>query len=154
MVSASHSLGCSSNGVIDSAGIIIFFLLIGLIAVCFIYNDSLNGLKYNGYILSFAVSIFFLMLFAFYISYKINESGSSKYLSTIIPTTQHHRRAEMANAVSSNCLDNRRHHPPGYSSGPGGVSCTAAAAGTGATSLSSANPCPVPGCNYGKVISN
>lgn len=132
-------------------------MLIGLIAVCFIYNDSLNGLKYNGYILSFAVSIFFLMLFAFYISYKINESGSSKYLSTIIPTSAHQRRPEVANAVSSNCLDNRRHHPPGYTSVSTGGGNTAAGGSSGAggnTSLTSANPCPVPGCNYGKVISN
>lgn len=88
---------------------------------------------YNGYIISFAVVIFFLMLFAFFISYKISEHGSSKYLSTIIPTTQQRRETN-----TSNCIDNRRHH----------------LFNSGNVQGANANPCPVPGCNYGKIISN
>ncbi|KAI2801021.1 hypothetical protein RDWZM_003928 [Blomia tropicalis] len=124
-------------------GIIIFLLLIGIVAICFIYNDSLSDLMYNGYVISFAVVIFFLMLFAFFISYKISEHGSNKYMSTIIPTAQQRRDTNL----SGNCIDNRRHHM---------FNTTTAGAGTGLQGGggANANPCPVPGCNYGKIISN
>ncbi|KPM04578.1 hypothetical protein QR98_0030280 [Sarcoptes scabiei] len=174
-------------------GIIIFFLLIGLVAICFIYNDSLAELMYNGYMITFAVVIFFLMLFAFFISYKISEHGSNKYLSTIIPTTtqqsqSHHQqqssqrstvRRNPSSTTSAtpptttainNCVDNRRHHPHhtvGYGSGTAGNTTTTTggdgssgsggggegSAGSTNVNNPSANPCPVPGCNYGKIIS-
>lgn len=176
-------------------GIIIFFLLIGLVAICFIYNDSFTELMYNGYMITFAVVIFFLMLFAFFISYKISQHGSNKYLSTIIPTTQqqqpppppppthqqqpHHGPPSgqhpcrnpptiASTAASGNCIDNRpRHHPQQTfptgaataGSNPTGTNPATGGAGTAnaantSTTMQSANPCPVPGCNYGKIISN
>lgn len=180
-------------------GIIIFFLLIGLVAICFIYNDSLAELMYNGYMISFAVVIFFLMLFAFFISYKISEHGSSKYLSTIIPTSaslqqqhqqqqqqqhQQHQQQQQQNrrtnqpsttVTSGNCMAttaavdaaNRRQHQPFTTStsntGSGGGSSSATAGNptqqntqqqNTTNQIQNTNPCPVPGCNYGKIISN
>lgn len=118
-------------------GILIFLTLIGIVAICFIYNDSMDQLSkrplYNGFTVSICVVVFFLMLFAFFISYKISEHGSGKYLSTIIPTTQQRRETN-----AGSCTDNRRHNM----------------FNSGTLQGANANPCPVPGCNYGKIISN
>lgn len=185
-----------------NSGIIIFILLIGLVAICFIYNDSLAALMYNGYMISFAVIIFFLMLFAFFISYKISENSSNKYLSTIIPTTmvaaQQQQQSHHPGQGQSHNLTTRlvpppqqgqaqgpnsgvntsngqnasqaasRHHPPQQPYPPTSTT-TAASGGGGGGGVcpphpgggpggmhgpgGGGNPCPVPGCNYGKVMS-
>ena len=112
-------------------GFIIFLITIGNVVLWVIYNDkSILGSMNHVYIIFCAVVVLLLLLFTFFLAFKLRQTDPGAHRSST-PTSMI-QRTDSANPQSTPQQNNRSNN----------------------FSNIQTHPCPVPGCNYGKVITS
>ena len=117
-------------------GIAIFLIIVGNIALFIVYNEkSIVGQMSTAYMIFCGIVALVLLIFTLVIVYKLRQTDPTVHYRASTPTSVLQRAAESGqnNPQSTPTQNNRSNN---YSN------------------VQTTHPCPVPGCNYGKVVAS